>query len=1077
MLWAVCLAVTLLSYSEVIAPTDAQKNAEIGIGSHISEVADPAVRLALGASSLRMAAMEASIAELRAELAARDNSLQTDTNEMGKTLERLSPTHAHGRDGDSSDDVLERFMASIRAEMAELKTQCSQTNEKQAGTPRNNGTVHKPFSTSSSRHRKQAASGSCDGASWASRTQAVTDACCSPAGGTGTGHRRAQGTSCSMPATCPSASCAAEFVPYYQDCGAELQGHADELPLDEFSAFYASCQEMQSGSGMLLQPVAVQMFRVRVSTEGAAQAGAMFPTAGDGGGDGQLPALDPLHPIVPLPPPPPPIGQDLAVGGVEQFHADCSSVDVATCVPQCNPEHHGFELLATIDGTDTKFSCNVAHGLYSWMGAASEGGYIGSDAFAFLSAVLSHAAGTFVCQIMLSTEVSTAVDLITGQGATLTGGLSTVWTFRGEGAAFSVGAQASLEIHSMAVAATSGLAFRIDAGAGLSTSLVQLQATGSAAAPISCRQLGMAMGMDGLNCDQLSADGSGTVSVLGPIFISTSGIGFGMGSTKYMGDDVTAFKVAVSTAEPGLYTLQMTDASPASPLVLAVGSAMRVSIIGDESLPAWVFTGAGSAFSVAQYGHLNLAYITLSPSAIAGGASTIAIALGGEVSIDHSQVQDASFTVYGTLSMSATHATDISLRTDHSASVAMDAMTLVGMDAPLVLPFACESTITRSQINNVQLQVDSSGDLTVTGSTFRSEGMLVAVSSGGVFSVASSQLVHDGVIDAFPCNGQNMHCMTDHAGSVVVRGPASINTVAPLVCADESAESCMSGYVDIPSCLADIASGMMSCFIYLRADARGLGAVTVDVGQSFEVHGAVGLVALLEVEADWEVATAALLVLADLWLAGGTGDATAVTVQTGGELSLLRIEIQSGAVTFSGALTVTGCTLTNAQLIGSTVAAMLSVSGGTLTGSTVSLSGASAVLDGSCTLINSPVSITDGTLSVSQCELQSDGSSVPLMVESGASATVTGVVFRSSAGDITALSVAEGGSLTVGDSQLVGADGSSDPFPCDGALPNCAGTHDGAVDVEGPSAINMAAPLVCDATTGTYGASAISALL
>ena len=153
---------------------------------------------------------------------------------------------------------------------------------------------------------------------------------------------------------------------------------------------------------MLLQPVAVQMFRVRVSTEGAAQAAAMFPTAGDGGGDGQLPALDPLHPIVPLPPPPPPppppIGQDPAVGGVEQFHADCSSVDVATCVPQCNPEHHGFELLATIDGTDTKFSCNVAHGLYSWMGAASEGGYIGSDAFAFLSAVLSHAAGTFVCQ-------------------------------------------------------------------------------------------------------------------------------------------------------------------------------------------------------------------------------------------------------------------------------------------------------------------------------------------------------------------------------------------------------------------------------------------------------------------------------------------------------------------------------------------------------------------------------------------------------------------------------------------------------------------------------------------------------
>ena len=60
------------------------------------------------------------------------------------------------------------------------------------------------------------------------------------------------------------------------------------------------------------------------------------------------------------------------------------------------------------------------------------------------------------------------------------------------------------------------------------------------------------------------------------------------------------------------------------------------------------------------------------------------------------------------------------------------------MATPLVLPFACESTVTDSQMNDVQLQVDSGGDLTVTGSTFRSEGLVVTVSSGGVFTVASS---------------------------------------------------------------------------------------------------------------------------------------------------------------------------------------------------------------------------------------------------------------------------------------------------------------------------------------------------
>ena len=47
-------------------------------------------------------------------------------------------------------------------------------------------------------------------------------------------------------------------------------------------------------------------------------------------------------------------------------------------MPECNAEHHGYELLATIDGTDTKFSCNLAHGLYSWMGAASECEYDGT---------------------------------------------------------------------------------------------------------------------------------------------------------------------------------------------------------------------------------------------------------------------------------------------------------------------------------------------------------------------------------------------------------------------------------------------------------------------------------------------------------------------------------------------------------------------------------------------------------------------------------------------------------------------------------------------------------------------------
>ena len=52
------------------------------------------------------------------------------------------------------------------------------------------------------------------------------------------------------------------------------------VPLNDFQSFESSCQELTAGAQLMLQPVAVQMFRVLVNTEGAAQAGAMFPGGG-----------------------------------------------------------------------------------------------------------------------------------------------------------------------------------------------------------------------------------------------------------------------------------------------------------------------------------------------------------------------------------------------------------------------------------------------------------------------------------------------------------------------------------------------------------------------------------------------------------------------------------------------------------------------------------------------------------------------------------------------------------------------------------------------------------------------------
>eukprot|EP01051_Picozoa_sp_SAG22_P006914 SAG22_NODE_468_length_10147_cov_77.238654_8_plen_407_part_00 len=192
-----------------------------------------------------------------------------------------------------------------------------------------------------------------------------------------------------------------------------------------------------------------------------------------------------------------------------------------------------------------------------------------------------------------------------------------------------------------------------------------------------------------------------------------------------------------------------------------------------------------------------------------------------------------------------------------------------------------------------------------------------------------------------------------------------------------------------------------------------------------------------------------------------------MNVEAGGELTFERVQMEGGNVTFAGVVFVVESSLAEVVVTGSSGSA-LSISDGTVTASTLSVTSGRTTVDAGCVLTDSPISVSGsgGSVLISGAELQSDGSFVPLAVESNGVGIVTHAVFRSTAGDITAVSVAEDGSLTVGDSQLISADGIVDPFPCDGTLPDCSGEHDGSVVVHGPSAINMAAPLVCDVETG-----------
>ena len=74
-----------------------------------------------------------------------------------------------------------------------------------------------------------------------------------------------------------------------------------------------------------------------------------------------------------------------------------------------------------IGGDDSKFSCNLAHGLYSWMGAAAEGGYLGADAQSFFSAVVSGAAGSYILTLTSDAGISTDLQIQPGQDVHVSG--------------------------------------------------------------------------------------------------------------------------------------------------------------------------------------------------------------------------------------------------------------------------------------------------------------------------------------------------------------------------------------------------------------------------------------------------------------------------------------------------------------------------------------------------------------------------------------------------------------------------------------------------------------------------------
>eukprot|EP01045_Picozoa_sp_COSAG04_P018375 COSAG04_NODE_1696_length_5900_cov_86.704706_8_plen_424_part_01 len=115
-------------------------------------------------------------------------------------------------------------------------------------------------------------------------------------------------------------------------------------------------------------------------------------------------------------------GPSTALSLAEQLNVQCTDgTATEDCVPTCTARLHGVLLLLNIDGEDSKLSCELHHALYSWVGAATDGGYLGRDPTSFFSAVASGAAGFYILMLLQDAGIGTNLIVKPGQVLNLTG--------------------------------------------------------------------------------------------------------------------------------------------------------------------------------------------------------------------------------------------------------------------------------------------------------------------------------------------------------------------------------------------------------------------------------------------------------------------------------------------------------------------------------------------------------------------------------------------------------------------------------------------------------------------------------
>eukprot|EP01052_Picozoa_sp_SAG31_P031759 SAG31_NODE_3403_length_4306_cov_3.734156_3_plen_1176_part_01 len=278
----------------------------------------------------------------------------------------------------------------------------------------------------------------------------------------------------------------------------------------------------------------------------------------------------------------------------------------------------------------------------------------------------------------------------------------------------------------------------------------------------------------------------------------------------FVGENVNAFLPAVISGAAGAYILKLMK--PTNIVTdLMIQPSQKVVVSGDQTLqhpPSW---GSGK-FTVSESASLSLSYLRVD-----GAIQTLPGAL-------NLQLDSCLLAFEGALSLWASETTfknqvfnsGLIIPTGASVNISASSLTFA---AAITLPCTVQSGAALS-LAHTTLSTQRPGGGNV---------QMMTIAEGGSFSVSSSQLIHGDSTNPIPCNGANMVCTDPHTGAVVVPGHASINTAAPLVCTDDVAPTCLTSYVDVPSCLEGIAQGLQSCFVYLEQDTGVLGMIVVDV--------------------------------------------------------------------------------------------------------------------------------------------------------------------------------------------------------------------------------------------------------